>query len=246
MLAGQCDPRYLQREGIGNGYVAINSFHVNRMIGGDFVNIPARRQLFPLPKSLVPARAKNPFCRLSGIYAFANPLAKLLQRPYAGEINGQSLETSVGQVHVRVVEAGHHKMALEVHNCGCRPFQLQDVGLTADRKNAFAAYRQGLGALNLVERRGSGHAGVNVGMKINRVSFNGRRCLGTHAGREKNRRDQETKLGHHLAAPARARTISKMRCRPKSLPVVSNHSWSVWAPPPAPPEPMAMPSLPRA
>ena len=91
--------------------------------------------------------------RPRGLYPLADALAKFFHRSCAGQINRELLEASIGQVHVRVVESGHHKMAFEVDDRSRRPLQLQDVSLAAHRENAFSAHGQGLRPLNLMETK---------------------------------------------------------------------------------------------
>src|SRR6185369_17418797 len=102
------------------------------------------------------------------------------------------------------------------------------------------AHGHGVHTLDGMKRRGI-HAGVNVPVEKNDVGpgLTWQRLGPSH-------RQQEDRRGElHNATPARPIRVSRMRLRPSSRPLQSNHSCKVCAPPPVPPPPMAMASSPN-
>src|SRR5450631_2251727 len=146
-------------------------------------------------------------------------------------------------------------MPAEVDDLRLRPFQLVNVHDLPDGLNAVAAHGNCFLAQNRTERRIGGHAGIHVGVREDEVGLG----LGVGRGRsgllrETLRRTQNgTQHGtpqthpqskHHSPTPASAIIVSKIRFRPNSRPLESNHSCNVCAPPPDPPPPMAIASCP--
>ena len=222
------------------------------MVLCDFVNVPAAGEFFHRPQSLVPSSAQDPLVGRGVLYARPNPLAKLGQRFHSRPINRQPLETRVGQVHMGIVEAGHHEMPAQVDHFSGRSLQLHDLVVPADGFNSSIAHRHGFRALDSMKRRGV-YAGIDVRVEKNDVGpgLRGqalRRSCRDHRKRSHHYRahgPEESIRGQlHKATPARPIRVSRMRLRPSSRPLQSNHSCKVCAPPPVPPPPMAMASSP--
>src|SRR5208283_630512 len=113
-------------------------------------------------QSLIPTSAKNPFVALRRFYLGSQALAKLTQRLHPGQIHAQLLQTSIGQMQMRVVKSGHDKVSAEIDNLRLRPLQLLDIDILAHRQNALSAHRNRLLAKSRTEHLIRRHAGINI------------------------------------------------------------------------------------
>ena len=89
-------------------------------------------------------------------------LLHLGQRLHADEIDLQHLPAAVGEMHVRVVEAGHDEVSAEIDDLRVFALQLANVVVGADGDDAAVANRHRLGS--------SGHSfGVDVAVEKDNV-----------------------------------------------------------------------------
>src|SRR5579862_4304986 len=108
------DSRSRQGRAVRNGNVSINSTKNCRMARSDRVQVGAGRKLLVLPQGVIPAIPDDPLAWRRQLHARLNSLLHLRQRLHAYKIDVQFLETSGCQMHVRVIEAGHHETSIEV------------------------------------------------------------------------------------------------------------------------------------
>src|SRR5579872_6400439 len=155
-------------------------------------------------------------------------------------------------MQVGIVEPWHDEMPAQIDDFGLRTLQLLDIESLAYGEDAVSTNGDGFFTLDVTERCIGGHAGVNVGVKKNDVGF--RLCIRSpesaslpHAhSRTTQQRSchYQDARSRHSPTPASASMVSKIRFSPSSRPLESNHSCNVCAPPPDPPPPIAMASLP--
>ncbi len=89
-------------------------------------------------------------------------LLHLGQRLHADEIDLQHLPAAVGEMQVRIVEAGHDKVSAEIDDLRVFALQLANVVVRADGDDAAVADRHRLGS--------SGHRfGVDVAVEEDNV-----------------------------------------------------------------------------
>src|SRR5207244_3373789 len=114
----------------------------------------------------------------------------------------------------------------------------------ANGKDAVSLHRNRFLALDGGKLSIGRHAGVHIGVHKNDVGLGlgvGRGGAGlpdTHGSENENKHSpSETRLACHTHSPTPASVsmVSRMRLRPSSRPLESNHSCSVCAPPPDPP-----------
>src|SRR5947209_2544890 len=152
-----------------------------------------------------------------------------------------------------IIEPGHHKAPVQVHHFSTRGLQLLHFSICANRNNPAAQYGNGLGTLidrrrneilrpgNVVRNGRRTHVDVAVDEDhIRRIFYlsRGETCHCEH--------HEHSKRDFHSCTPVSASRASRIRFSPRSRLLQSNHSRSVCAPPPSPPEPMVMASFPAA
>src|SRR6267143_838624 len=159
-------------------------------------------------------------------------------------------------MHVRIIEAGHYKLAFELdrlHAFLAAAAIEENVVHLADASDLSVADGHGLGP------RLRGVIGVNAAVdKIGRArSFlcHTRFCVESRnedddnerksAGEDSNAIRAEFHRDFSSATPETPRIVKRARCNPDSRPAESYHSCSECAPPPLPPAPIEMASIPR-
>jgi hypothetical protein len=163
IAARTCDSRQLQRSRIRHGKMAVHTIQKNRMIARNFVQIMSARERLHCPESFVPPSAKNPHTGQRGLHLGSDALTKFFDVLHADQIHGQFLRTRIREVKVRVIEAGHHKVSSEVDNLSVGALKLFNFKVRANRQDAIAANRDGLGTLyGPVVRIPGIHIRVNV------------------------------------------------------------------------------------
>src|SRR4029077_10078810 len=158
-------------------------------------------------------------------------------------------------MHVSIVETGHHKLAFELdrfHALLAAAAIEEDVIHLADAGDYSVADGHGLGpGMRGVIRV---NAAVSViGRKrsfLRRASFHVEcRYLGDHKrknyGKESSAIRPEAHRDFSSATPEIPRIVRSARFKPASRPAESYHSCNECAPPPLPPAPMEMASIPR-
>src|SRR5256884_267676 len=159
-------------------------------------------------------------------------------------------------MHVCIIETGHHKLAFEIDSLDAflaASAIEEDVVHFADATDLSVADGHGLGP------RMRAVIGVNAPVRVigGAGSFlrHARFRVACGKDREDNERDIAGKESNAIrpdfhrdfssATPETPRTVSSARFKPASRPAESYHSCSEWAPPPLPPAPMEMASIPR-
>src|SRR2546427_3625061 len=221
----------------------VHAVHVYGVAGTDFIQIPARWNRLHRPERFVPACAYDPFSGASRFYFGADTLTEFIQRFRAHQIDAELFLARVSQMHVGVIKTGHYKTSTQVDDLGVRTFGLQNFIARSDCENAITPNRDCFGAFSRDHRCRVHNSGINIPVRENDVGpgLLGR-VLPRHARRNDENQDQSS--SHYSPLPASASIVSRMRFRPRSLPLQSNHSCNVCAPPPDPPPPMAMASRP--
>src|SRR6267143_146960 len=158
-------------------------------------------------------------------------------------------------MHVCIIETGHHKLAFEIDSLDAflaASAIEEDVVHFPDATNLSVADGHGLGP------RMRAVIGVNSPVSVigGAGSFLRQARFRVECGndREDNERDNAGKESNAIrsdfhrdfssATPETPRTVSSARFKPASLPAESYHSCNECAPPPLPPAPMEMASIP--
>src|ERR1041385_6174406 len=70
------------------------------------------------PQCMVPAASNNPLAGTSGLHTSSDALLHVVERLAAHQINIQLFKAARAQMHMSVVEAGHHKVTTKIDNLG--------------------------------------------------------------------------------------------------------------------------------
>ncbi len=156
-----------QRRRVRHQHVPVGADEERGMIAGDRIQVLARGNFLHRPLGVVPAASQYPFAGRGSLHALGNARLHLIERFRVRQFDIQHLEAAVGQVQVRVVEAGHREAPAQVHHLRVRAFDFADFIAGADRRDAPVAHRDCLGAR--VDSGGRAaetlfRAGVNVAM----------------------------------------------------------------------------------
>src|SRR5262249_6077310 len=168
----------------------------------------------------------------------ADTLTKVFKRFCAGQIHGEPLKAGAGQMKMGIIESWHDEAPFEFNDLGMRALEFQNIRHFADRSDAIARHCDRLCAFAL-EGAPAREAGIDVSVQKNLVCFPRRFVSNQNGGAQ-----QKQAHSNHPQPPASTSNISRMRFSPVSRPLHSNHSCSVWAPPPKPPPPIAIASRP--
>src|SRR6266436_3495183 len=159
-------------------------------------------------------------------------------------------------MYVRIIEAGHYKLAIELDRL--RAFLAaaaikQDVGHLANAGDLPLANSDSFGprlrgvvrvntAVDVIDqvRTSLRDAGIRV-----ECHEEGNHRKREDSGKEPNAIRPELHRDFSSATPETPRTVRSARFNPASRPAESYHSCSEWAPPPLPPAPMEIASIPR-
>ena len=127
---------------------------------------------------------------------------------------------------MRIVESRHHEMPTEIDHLRARPFQLENVLSLADGQDAIAAHSDGLRAPAGSERRCIRHAGVDISVDEDDIRLRAwvliLRLQHGKCGQQEQKRSDV-----HAPTPAKASKVRRIRFRPSSRPLQSNHSCKV-------------------
>src|SRR5258708_6207381 len=226
------------------------------ILGSDGIELLAIGESFLRPKSVIPATAGDPFACFVLRNGGGNALLHFFRGKPARQRDGKFVGGGATEMDVRIVEAGHHKLAFELdrlHAFLAASAIEEDVVHFADATDLSVADRHGLGPG--LRRIVCVNAAVSV---IGRV-----RSFLCHAGfrvecckeGDDNKRENACKESSAIlwdshrdlssATPETPRTVRSARFNPVSRPAESYHSWRECAPPPLPPAPMEMASIPR-
>ena len=142
------------------------------MVAAHFVQIPACGRNFDRPQSLVPAFPYHPFRRTGGFDLGVQPLAELIKSLRADQVDVHLLQTGARQVHVGVIESGHHEVTIQVDDLRLRSLQLHDLVTRPHGEDPVAKDRQRFRALARSQRsRRIDHSGKDVSVDKDQVRF---------------------------------------------------------------------------
>ena len=85
---------------------------------------------------------------------------------------------------MRIVEAGHHKMSVQIDHLRLRTLHGHHTRFSADRNQSISDDGHRLSPLHRMKRRITYYAGVNVRVNINGICDRARRRLCHYAGSE--------------------------------------------------------------
>src|SRR6266550_9289036 len=158
-------------------------------------------------------------------------------------------------MHVCIVEAGHHKLAFEIDSL--------DAFLAASAIEEDVIHFPDATDLSVADGHGFGprmHRVIRVNAAVRVIggagSFLRHARFRVECGNERddNKRENAGKESSAIlpdfhrdfssATPETPRKVSSARFKPASRPAESYHSCSEWTPPPLPPAPMEMASIP--
>src|ERR1700674_2547568 len=159
-------------------------------------------------------------------------------------------------MHVRIIEAGHHKLAFEIDSLDtflAASAIEEDVVHFPDATNLSVADGHGFGprmrggicvnaAMSVIGRAGSFLRHARFRVECGNERDNNKR---ENAGKESHAIRPDFHRDFSSATPETPRTVSSVRFKPASRPAESYHSCSECAPPPLPPAPMEMASIPK-
>src|SRR5581483_3453644 len=194
----------------------------------------------------------------------------LCERLAPGEVHVEIVDAAIGEMRVRIVEARHHEVPAQVDHLGVLALQLFDFSIRSNRYDTAFVNSNGLNARALGDvRPGDNLArrliGIARDLVYNRSRVDiavdkddvGRLLLvddgvGAQGDDDCNQEEIEcwqergctrSKCTDH-STPASVSMVSRTRLSPRSRPAGSYHSCSVCAPPPVPPAPMLIASIP--
>src|SRR5438552_9516571 len=146
--SGLVDFGALEGERIRDSYVAGNVGEDNGILRRDGIELLAIGEPLLRPERVVPAAAGDPLAFFVLRYGRGYALLHFLDGRYARQRDGKFIGSGAAKMHVRIVEAGHYKLAVEMDRL--RAFLAssaieQDVGHSADASNLSLADSHGLG-----------------------------------------------------------------------------------------------------
>src|SRR4051812_5180618 len=104
--------------------MSVHAIEDCRMIACYRVNVFLCRRFLFCPQRMVPATANYPLSRPGGLDASGNALLHVIQRFAADKIDVEFFKAAGAEMHVRVIKAGHHKLAAEVDDLSLWAFEL--------------------------------------------------------------------------------------------------------------------------
>src|SRR5947209_12171508 len=223
------------------------------MIAGDRIKVAARRQSLVGPERMIPSASYQPFARCGRFGACGNALLHLVERLAADQVDIELFKTAGGEMGVRIIESGHHKAPVQVDHLRALCFQLLYFRIGANGNDLAAQHGNGLDPFcqpcrieilrpgNVIRNVGRAYINIAVDEDHLRRIFDLRRGKTCHCEHH-----QHSRENFHSCTPVSASRASRIRFNPRSRLLQSNHSRSVCAPPPSPPEPMVMASFPAA
>jgi hypothetical protein len=133
----------LKRQRIRHGDVTGDMRQQYGILRGDGIQIPPRRKFLFRPERVIPSAAGDP---LALFVLRDGPGKAFLQLRNGGrsvQADGQPILAGAAEMHVCIVEAGHHEAPLQIH--GARAFvrQCGDLRVIANRENLLAAHEHG-------------------------------------------------------------------------------------------------------
>src|SRR5690242_7864944 len=208
------------------------------------------------PKRVVPPAAGDPFPFFVVRNGVGDALLHLLGRFHAAQFNRQCIRPRTSQVHVRVIESRHYKVLVQVN--GFRALLAsatieQHVGHLPDTHNfpISDSHRFGPGfrriiginpAMRIKDGMLRSFLSVDVCMEYSAAQRRSAYCETGQTSAPANR--SRFHRAFSSATPEIPRTVNNARFRPASRPVALYHSCKECAPPPIPPAPMEMASMP--
>src|SRR5260370_1777122 len=249
------DLRTLERERIRDCNVTGDMCEDHGVPGRDGIELLAIGKSFLRPGGVVPPAASNPFTRFVMRDSVGDTFRHLSRRRYAHQRDCKLICCGNAQMYVSVIEAGHHELAPEIEGVNAflaAPTIRQHVVHLANASDSPLACRHGLGPRMLRA------IGINAAVGVIRraLPFLCRarfRVIWQKVSSSKNRENPEKELntlrsGLHPAlsspTPEIPNIVRSARFIPVSRPAESYHSCSECAPPPLPPPPMEMASIP--
>src|SRR5207302_55159 len=253
--SGLVDFRYFQRQRIGHRHVTGNVCEQHRIFRRDGIELLMIRKPFVWPKRVVPPAASNPFAFFVMRDSLRHALLHFLRRGHAPQFDRKRVRSRAAQVHVRVVKPGHHELLMQRNRFRAflAPAAIEqhmshfpNAGdLSVRNGHGFGPGARRIVRVNPAVHVKNGRLGpfLRIGVLPCRRSPHRHRKRETeNSGAHANR-----SLPHRAfssATPATPRTVNKARFNPTSRPVASYHSCNECAPPPVPPAPMEMASIP--
>ena len=88
------------------------------MVACDGIEVCLDWRFLFCPQRVVPAASHNPFTRCGSFYARRDALLHVVKRLAAYKINIQLFKAARAEMHVSIIEAGHHKVAAKIDDLG--------------------------------------------------------------------------------------------------------------------------------
>src|SRR6266404_7289583 len=183
-------------------------------------------------------------------------LLHLFRGRHSGQRRGEKVRSGAAKMHVSVVEARHHKVATKLnrlHAFLAATAIEQYVVQIADAADLPVGDGHGFGpgmrwiisvnpAVDVIDRVRA--ALLRAGHRLESPS-NRERGERNHPAESKRATGLRFQRDFSSAIPEIPSTARSARLKPSSRPAESYHSCNEWAPPPLPPAPIAMASMPR-
>ena len=233
--SGLVNLRALQRQRIRDGHVTGNVGKDDWVLGRDGIELLAIREPLLRPKCVVPAAAGNPFAFLVLRDRSGDPLLHFLNGRHARQRDGELVRGGATQMHVRIIEAGHYKLTIELDRF--RTFLAaaaieKDVGHLANAGDLPFANSDSLGPrlrrivcinapVNVIDQMRSPLRDARIRLECQNEDNNRER---EDPSEEKNAIPAQLHRDFSSATPETPRTVRRARFSPASRPVASYHS----------------------
>ncbi len=155
-------------------------------------------------KGMVPTAAQEPLSRRSCGCGSTHPAQHLSQRSAAGEIDRELEAPRIGEMHVGVIDAGHHEGPMEVEEPGPRLLLAQNRRIVADGDDLMVSHGDGRDPLRAGGAKAC--AGKNISVVVDRNHWRWVGC-----GEKRSR--------HHQAAKQQASAAHRDHCFPAAVEV---------------------------
>ena len=139
------NPGQLKGEGIRQTHVPVIAPDENRCFRRQGVDQLAGRNLVGRPFRFIPVAALYPLALGNPLGAFADPAGKFLRTRGVVQLDRVQLQPSRNKMHMGIVETRHQTATRRVNNLSVRAPPGGNVGVGANRNDAFAQHGDGLG-----------------------------------------------------------------------------------------------------
>ena len=167
-------PRQGERGRVGDRNVPVHPGEDRWMAARYGVEILPGGQGLAGPQGMVPTPAQEPLSSRSRGRGRTHPAQHLSQRSAASEVDRQLDAPSIGEMHVGVIDAGHHEGPMEVEEPGPRLLLAQNRRVVSDGDDLMASHRDGRDPLHVAAAKANAGEDISVVIDRNHGRLGGR------------------------------------------------------------------------